>query len=587
VETTALRSHAPVRRRRLSLASRSRQILTVLGFATPTAIYLWFLHHYTVNAIWWDQWSDALLIRDSYDGRLSFATLWAQHNENRIFFPNLLVLAMSRLDSFNVSVEEYVSGALLLASVALIIGSHKRRSPERRWLAYCPVAILMLSVVQAQNILWGFQLAWYVVLVTLSATVFLLDRKVLSSFTFLSAVVLAIIGSFSSLQGLLIWVAGLILLFYRRRPPVTMALWSAVGLITIVGYFFHFNSVTPANQTAVHLPSQAIRYFFESIGDVLGMPLTTNDIGAYLVGALGCVIVILAVLAVWSGGRHRDSESGAPLGVALIVVGLLFALATTYGRARGWPQVAVAGSRYTTFDLLILVGIYLVYICDRRISPASNFFSRARREIGVVLGAVIALVAVFGLVNGIRWARSDHQTVVYGAAVTVDANNVPGPILQRSLYLPASAQQLRQAISALAAHKLSLFSDPQAVQQYRQDASELTKAGAFRYTPPPPAVPTRVLSLKAGAVLSGTIFLVASAEKDLHPVKVDFVATGGISGERVIATGKESSIGWIALWKTTNFPNGAVQIESVVTSASGRVTQSQPVNVTIRNARAG
>ena len=559
----------------------------MLGFATPTAIYLWFLHHYTVNAIWWDQWSDAVLIRDSYDGRLSLAALWAQHNENRIFFPNLLVLAMSRLDSFNVTIEEYVSAVLLLASVALIIGAHKRRSPGQPWLSYCPIVILMLSVVQAQNILWGFQLAWYVVLVTLCGTLFLLDRKTLSSFALLSGLVLAVIGSFSSLQGLLIWVAGLILLFYRRRSPLIMVLWSAVGLVTTVVYFYHLNSVTPANQTAVHLPSQAIRYFFESIGDVLGMPLATNDIGAYIVAALGCLIVLLALLAVWSGGRHRDNESGAPLGVALIVFGLLFAMATTYGRARSWPQVAVAGSRYTTFDLLILVGTYLVYVSDPRGSRISHFRSSARRGVGVVLGGVITLVAVFGLVNGIRWARADQQALIYSAAVTVDANRIPGPVLQRSLYLPASVQQLRQAIDALAVHRLTFFSDPQAVQQYRMEALELARSGAFRYIPPPPTIPTQILAPKGGAVLSNRVVLLASAEGDLHPVKVDFAATGGSSGERVIATGKETQFGWIASWETTNSPNGAVQIESVVTSASGRITRSRPLNITIRNEPAG
>ena len=275
---------------------RSRQVLTVLGFATPTAIYLWFLHHYTVNAIWWDQWSDAVLIRDSYDGRLSLAALWAQHNENRIFFPNLLVLAMSRLDSFGERrIEEYVSAVLLLASVALIIGAHKRRSPGQPWLSYCPIVILMLSVVQAQNILSGVSAClvcgprhavWNSLPARPQDPLFVRPperSRTRGYWKLLIAPRIADLGCRPDSAVLSTTV-----------PPHHGAL-ERVGLVTTVVYFYHLNSVTPANQTAVHLPSQAIRYFFESIGDVLGMPLATNDIGAYIVAALGCLIVLLAL----------------------------------------------------------------------------------------------------------------------------------------------------------------------------------------------------------------------------------------------------------------------------------------------------
>lgn len=148
----------------------------MLGFGIPVAFYIWFLHHYTLNVVHADQWSDVTLIGASYQGHFTLAALWAQHNENRLLFPNLIVLAMSRLDAFNVSAEEYLSAVFLLAAVALIIGAHKRRAPERPWIVYCPVVILMLSVVQAQNTLWGFQLAWYMVLFTLAGVIFLLDR---------------------------------------------------------------------------------------------------------------------------------------------------------------------------------------------------------------------------------------------------------------------------------------------------------------------------------------------------------------------------------------------------------------------------
>ena len=76
---------------------------------------------------------------------------------------------------FNIVDEEFLSAIVLVLSTALLILGHRRRSPTTPWLFYCPVAILMLSVVQSGNTLWGFQFAWYLVLLALSVTLVLCD----------------------------------------------------------------------------------------------------------------------------------------------------------------------------------------------------------------------------------------------------------------------------------------------------------------------------------------------------------------------------------------------------------------------------
>ena len=116
------------------------------------------IHAYGVNVIYSDQWDDVALIGHSYSGTLHLSTLWSQHYENRIFFPNLIVLALAYTTHFNVVTEEYLSALMLFGGTALVICAHKRRSPERRWIWYCPVAFLLLSLAQAMNALWGFQM---------------------------------------------------------------------------------------------------------------------------------------------------------------------------------------------------------------------------------------------------------------------------------------------------------------------------------------------------------------------------------------------------------------------------------------------
>ena len=552
-----------------------------MGFGVPIAAYVWFLHHYSLNVVRSDQWADVTLIAKSYDGQLTLSALWAQHAENRILFPNLIALAMSRVDAFNISVEEYISASLLFAAIALIIVAHKRPSPDRPWIAYCPVAILMASIVQAENTLWGFQLAWYLVLVLLAGVIFILDRPSLSMLENTGAMILAVIGSYSSLQGLFIWVAGLLLLLYRRRPTVLIVEWVAAGTLTTALYVYKLNTQAgvPSYLTAIHLPRQAVRFYFESIGDVLGVPLQTNGVSADLVTGVGIVIVALAFLTLWLGHRAREKHTAAPVGMALIVFGLLFALSTTWGRTYGGPAAASA-SRYTTYDLLILAGAYLTFLALPRPAVSSRRSSRIMtRTLAATFGCLIIIVAIFGFVNGIRWARSSNEEQLLQAAVTVDIDHIPGnqvSVLLLELKTPAS--QLRVDAHTLAAHGLSLYSDPQAVARYRSIAAAFTREGAFRYKPPPP---TEVEFPATGAVLSGKTLLVASAGKGLYPVKVDFVLSRGAVRQEFITT-KQEILGWTARWNTSNVPNGSYFLQSIVDAKSGVFT-SHPIVVTVRN----
>jgi hypothetical protein len=435
--------------------------------------------------------------------------------------------------------------------------------------------------VQAQNTLWGFQLAWYLVLVTLAGVVFLLDRPTLSSVGFVGAVILAVVGSYSSFQGLLIWVSGLLLLFYRRRPGHLVAAWVAAGVLTTVLYFYKFDThaAVASDLTPIHLPVRAVQFYFESIGDVLGVPLTSRGVGADLVMAVGGVIFALALSSLWFGGRRPDADSAAPIGIALTVFGLLFAVSTTYGRAWAGPGAASA-SRYTTYDLLILIGTYLTYIGTPGDAERARGSSRVVfRFFGVMLGCVVALVALFGLVNGIRWARASHQLLVTTAAVTTDIDRIPGPIVQEWLEPSAPADQLREDARVLAAHGLSLYSDAQAVARYRHLAAIDAEQGLFNYTPPPP---TQVELPSNGSVLSARTLLVASAAQNLHPVRVDFVLSGGVIPQRGLLT-KKSILGWAVLWNTSTVPNGTYQLRSLVHGRSGAITQSHPILVIVRN----
>lgn len=464
--------------------------LTVLGFGLPLAGYFWFLQHYSLNAVLADQWSDVNVIKASYVNFFPWGAMWVQHFENRIFFPNLIVVLLAHTVAFNIQVEEFLSGLMLVTATIFIIWAHRRRSPATPWLYYCPVAILTLSIVQYGNTMWGFQLAWYMVLLSLAGTLLLLDRITLTWVGLVGAVAVAVVGSFSSLQGLIIWPAGLVLLYFRRRSLAQTLTWVFVAAVDALLYFYNFDFATSSlyPQYARQHLFASLKFYLFAIGDIVGKPvgLGTSNPDNVVVILFGLAIFILVVGTVLICGLGRDERSGSPIGIALIVYGLLFAAMTTQGRAF-LGLGAASFSRYTTFDILVLVGIYLALLdrkhvisrtADRTLSgSASDASSTSDPEqpsnrgaegwvdrVGLTSARVCLLVAIliqipFGIYYGIQQANIQYAFNLKGASVLRNINHSSNSQVHYYLYFLEPSSTVRDQARVLEEHHLSLFSD--------------------------------------------------------------------------------------------------------------------------------
>ncbi len=555
---------------------RARRVLllaAVVGFALPIGAYLWLIHTDGVDMLRADQWYDVRLIGQSYSGHLTLGALWAQHAENRIFVQNLLTLLLAHTTHYNVLFEEYLSAALLTAAAALLILAHRRRTPSTPWLAYCPVAIVLLSIAQWGNTLLGFQVGWFIIMLALAATLFLLDGHVLTRAAFAAAVVCALIGSTSSLQGLFIWPAGLALLLQRRRPKALVLTWIGCSAATALLYFYHW---TPALGGGVSYvighPLEGLRYFFFAVGDVLGVPIPdAPGLTDYGVLALGVLIVALGVWSLITCGLHVDQTSASPIGAALIWFGLLFAAAIT-GARTSFGLADAGTSRYATFDLLILMGSYLALL-DRPWRRATGRAGRigALSAMGAV-AAILCLQVVVGSAEGVSGARAYRGYEETAAAVTVNIKEAPDGLVENQLaagYQPASF--IRRMAHYAMVHRLSLFST---------DVSAYRRAGLPVDRTPPT---TTVVKPMDGAVLRGAVFLVASAT-DKFGVAGDELEFSGMGRTDVlIGRAVATPFGWLAGWNTTNVPDGHYTLQSVAHGSTGLVGISRGVVVTVDN----
>ena len=576
----------------------------------PVALYFWFVHRYGVNAIYYDQWENIALLthnsyfQNSYSGHTTLPMLWQQHGENRNLFPNLVVLALGRLTHFNIVVELYLSAVLLVGSLSLIILAHRQDVARTPLLYYLPVAFLVLTLGQFENTLFGFQFWLYLVVLTLAATIFLLDRPNLSWFIFVAAVITAIIGSYSAIDGLILWPVGLVVLFWKRRPRVFLWTWalSAIATITLYFYGYNYSKASTGGGTYSYALSHfasAAEFFFVAIGDLMGVPLAhaSHTTVAALV-AMGVAIFLLAVacLVLFARPSHR---SRSPVGPALICFGLLLAGTVTFGRVNLGIQAATQ-SRYVTEDLLILAGCYLcllerwpVRAHDPVTSGVPPALSAARpaaqsdgkrpdqwREgllVGLRIVALVLIVAevVVGIQKGVPSGAATRRSYLFANLVSAHAADAPDSLLKSSL-VPNGAYRVsnvRTLAEAAKKENLSFFATSEGS---RLEGTRLPKR---HYTLPS----TAVARPSYGTIMRGQEFLVARVSSD-YPIKsVKFRISNSSGQEVALLRSRQFIYGFIARWLTTSAPNGTYFVQSTLQDVAGHTSTSHAVSVSVEN----
>jgi hypothetical protein len=557
-----------------------------MGFAVPVAVYFWLIHRYAVNVVYLDQWSDVALLGRSYSHKLTVGNLWTQHAEQRMLLPNLVMLLLGHVAHLNIVLEEYLSALMLCLAAALLIWTHKRRSGSKKWIVYCPVALLMLSPVQAGSTLFGFQLAWYGVILSLAGTLFLLDHPRLSGFVLGAAIAVAVAGSLSSDQGLIIWPCGLLLLYERRRPTRQMIIWSAAAIVMalVYGYGYKVDEGVPPGLSGLDLPGDAVRSFFQVIGGVLGVHLeNANGVSNDAVFLFGLLIFIIAIYALITRGLRRDTSSGAPIGLALICFGLFYAVGFADARAFAGPFTA-SGSGYTTFTILIVVGCYFALLdTSIRLSGTATHAKRVAPVVGLVLIGVVSLQVVLGEVNGIREASSVHQRNVDVALAVADIKNVPNPILPNAVgALGIRPAVIRSDVEILKDHHLTFFDNQGSVTTFKTEAKSAERLGLFKYTAPPIVAVVRPID---GQRVEGRAILDASVRVGVAVTEVEFRISGDGVVDSMIGLARRTEWGWILYWNTTSFPNGSYEVESAVFGRQGHISTSSSITVEIRNAK--
>jgi len=307
-----------------------------------------------------DHWEEIRWLKNYYAGQWHFADLWRQHNEHRIFFPRLFILADLFLFKGR-SVFLLVSMLVLQTAHCAIfwrqVKIDKTLGPGAKLFIWCLFPLLFFSAAQLENFTAGFQVCFVLVFVagTVSIASLLkfvalwrgsgLSRRDYGWFAI--SIAAAIVASYSLSSGIGIWPVLILLAIGLRLPRHWIAIICASGLLVVCLYFPGYHLV-PGHVNAEVSVRHPLEMFFYAAAYV-AMPVSrlSHALGV-LVGLVQILFTAWLALRLMFGRIRFDRLLLLALGIMVSIVATAFV--TAAGRMNMGPPEAT--SRYSTPALL-------------------------------------------------------------------------------------------------------------------------------------------------------------------------------------------------------------------------------------------
>jgi hypothetical protein len=349
------------------------KLVPFLSIFLPFGAAVFYVHLFGVNVFFADEWRFVPLVQKLDSDTLTIGDLFAHHSQHIYFFPWTVMLLLGTLTRYDtVPLMYLVQICFLVTSVVLFFafkGDFKHHLPLSI-LLFAPIPFLVFSFRHFENMLWGNQISFAFsqtfAVVALYLNYVSQNKDFGKLFSVLSlfalALVSATVASFSAVQGLLVWPAGIFLLLIgplkRSVKNFLLGVWGLIGLGEWIFYFVedvNFKTSTSFFYDLGH-PVTGLNYFLT----LLGGSLFWQDDLALGGGLLLVCLVVAGLVLILKNGRLKENS----FWVALLLFSLLSLMAITVGRSGLSDQLWVKAiqSRYAVFSILTVVSIYVVFV---------------------------------------------------------------------------------------------------------------------------------------------------------------------------------------------------------------------------------
>jgi hypothetical protein len=382
---------------RLNVVSQGRAVACLVALAAPAVIAALYIRAYAVNVPGAEEWLTWGLMRTLADHQVAplLQALTTPFQNHFIATAIPLLLAMGFLTRWNVVAESYLSWIFLVlnlvALVALLKASMRRRFDTGTILLSVPLAFIVFTLAQRDGLLFGMQMLTSIANGLALLALYFSTTQGRSRF---SAIPLALAAAFSFANGLFIWPAGFIaLVVYAKENGAWRRVWAWTLAGVAVFTAFIVAGGTRTGWWTEQRPSVSDVILFGVY--VFGSPLAGEKESALPLGMIA--LITSAVIAIVCAIRFFRGDARTSIPLAVIAFGFMIVAAASAGRSNLGPGAALQ-TRYISGALIVFAGCWLA-ICSTR-SPA------------LIAGGAVASAALYcaglgmGLPAGPGWLVS-------------------------------------------------------------------------------------------------------------------------------------------------------------------------------------
>lgn len=403
---------------------RLRSALPLILAVVPLIFTGFSIYSFAVDTPLWDEWLIGGYLHEFSQGTLSFRDLFAQQNEYRQFFPNLIFVGLGWLTRWDVRswmAASFVSAGVVSFCVYRLGKWSLTDTPWRLPWTWFIVNLIIFSPIQHENWLQGQQLVYFLPIACfVSALLIASTGKLRTRARFLVCAALSIIATFSSVNGMLCWILLFPVLAWSPRAEFWrkkwwMIFWIAGFATTVALYFIGYRKPVQHNPFALFRknPADIVLYYLTT----LGRPLVPGRV--FIAASVGFLLVLLFV---WAWVRFakalRESSSLARPSLTWLMLGsysVLTAALLTIGRLEHDESRVLAPTRYTTFTIFLPVAVcYLISMQVGKNSRRFQLFSSKISSRILTFAAVALVVSHVGIYTlGIRQMSSFRTGALY------------------------------------------------------------------------------------------------------------------------------------------------------------------------------
>jgi hypothetical protein len=278
--------------------------------------------------------------------------------------------------------------------------------------------------------------------------------KVSRNIYFIAALLSAVVDSFSSAQGLITWITGMVIFFavFCRKvfsSPYFIT-WTLVAVAVWIVYFHNYGTLEHYHSFAylVEHPGELLLFFFSITGNVI-----CGKAGSFEISIVFALLILLflfiACVKIWRDKQVRQFIF--PLALAL---NSLFTLGSiTAGRVVLFDADQAFASRYTTFSICLLVAVALLWMelkdKDKNKVIIKNFTR--------VLEVILLLSIPVAMIGGTRSGKIVNAYRDYNAYILETINMQPDQFIR---HLSPWYDLVRDHAAYLQQRQLNVFHRP-------------------------------------------------------------------------------------------------------------------------------